>query len=122
MTIFTKHHIAAILGIIIGVLTIIAGSKVLLGISLPNYSILRWLVIYNVLFGVISVIAGIGLWNLLSWAVLLSRVITALHGLILIILILMFMLGKPIAVQSIMAMLFRTTIWLGIVVTTRKSG
>jgi hypothetical protein len=121
MTIFTKHHIAAILGIIVGVLTIIAGSKVLLGISLPNYSILRWLVIYNVLLGVISVIAGIGLWNLLSWAVFLSRGITTLHGLILIILILMFTLGKPVAFQSIMAMLFRTTIWLGIVVATRKN-
>jgi hypothetical protein len=68
MTLFTKHRIAAILGIIIGILTIIAGSKVLLGISSPNYSILQWLVIYNVLLGGISVIAGIGLWDLRSWA------------------------------------------------------
>ena len=121
MSIFTKHRMAAILGIVVGVLTIIAGSKVLLGISSPNYSVLRWLVIYNVSLGAISLIAGIGLWDHRSWAVSLSGCITALHGFILIILILMFILGKTVAYQSIMAMLFRTTVWLGIFVVARKN-
>lgn len=121
MTILTKHRMAAILGIIVGILTIIAGSKVLLGISFPNYSILRWLVIYNVSLGAISLITGIGLWNRRSWAILLSGVITASHGFIFIILILMFILGKTVAFQSILAMLFRTTAWLGIFVVARKN-
>jgi len=121
MTILTRHRMAAILGIIIGVLTIIAGSKVLLGISSPNYSVLPWLVLYNVSLGAISLIAGIGLWNNRSWAILLSGVITALHGFIFSILILMFMLGKIVAFQSILAMLFRTTVWLGIFVVVRKN-
>jgi len=121
MTILTKHRMAAILGIIVGVLTIIAGSKVLLGISSPNYSILRWLVIYNVSLGAISLITGIGLWNHRSWAILLSGVITAFHCFIFIILIVMFILGKTVAFQSILAMLFRTTAWLGIFVVARKN-
>ncbi len=120
MTILTKHRMAAILGIIVGVLTIIAGSKVLLGIPSPNYSVLRWLVIYNVSLGAISLITGIGLWNHRSWGILLSGVITAFHGFIFIILILMFILGKTVAFHSIMAMLFRTMAWLGIFVVARK--
>lgn len=120
MTILTKHRMAAILGIIVGILTVIAGSKVLLGISPPNYSVLRWLVIYNVSLGGISLITGIGLWNNRSWAILLSGVITALHGFIFIILIGMFILGETVAFQSILAMLFRTTAWLGIFVVARK--
>jgi hypothetical protein len=112
---------AAIMGIIVGILTIIAGSKVLLGISSPNYSVLPWLVLYNVSLGAISLIAGIGLWNHRSWAILLSGVITALHSLIFIILFVMFILGKTVAFQSILAMLFRTTVWLGIFVVAKKN-
>jgi hypothetical protein len=121
MTILTKHRMAAIMGIIVGILTIIAGSKVLLGISSPNYSVLPWLVLYNVSLGAISLIAGIGLWNHRSWAILLSGVITALHSLIFIILFVMFILGKTVAFQSILAMLFRTTVWLGIFVVAKKN-
>ena len=34
---FSKRQLPAILGIIVGFLSIMAGSKVLLGISFPNY-------------------------------------------------------------------------------------
>ena len=98
------------------------GSKVLLGISSPNYIVLHWLVVYNVSFGVVSVVAGAGLWRLRPWAISLAGLIAASHASILAVLIVFFMSGKSVAYQSVLAMLFRTTVWVGIflVVRTRK--
>jgi len=112
----------SILGIIIGFLSIMAGSKVLLGISSPSYIVLHWLVIYNVSLGVVSVITGAGLWNLRSWAISLAGLIAASHGFVLALLIVFLMSGKTVAYQSILAMLFRTTVWVGIFLLARKIG
>jgi len=109
-----KRRLPAILGIIVGFLSIMAGSKILLGISSPNYIVLHWLVIYNVSFGVVSVLAGAGLWRLRPWAISLAGLTAASHGFVLALLIVFFISGKPVAYQSILAMLFRTTAWLGI--------
>jgi lysylphosphatidylglycerol synthetase-like protein (DUF2156 family) len=109
-----KTKLPAILGIMIGFLSIMAGSKVLLGTSSPNYIVLDWLVIYNVSLGVVSVVAGAGLWRLRSWAISLASLIAVSHGFVLALLTAFFMSGKSVAYQSILAMLFRTTVWLGI--------
>jgi len=109
-----KKQLPAILGIIIGFLSIMAGSKVLLGISSPNYIVLHWLVIYNVSLGVVSVFAGAGLWRVRPWAISLAGLIAASHAFVLVVLIVFSISGKSVAHQSILAMLFRTTVWLGI--------
>jgi len=114
------RRIPSLLGIIIGLLSILSGSKVLLGISSPNYIVLQWLIIYNVSLGVVAVFAGAGLWNIRSWAISLAGLITASHGLVLALLIVFLMSGKTVAYQSIMAMLFRTTVWMGIFLIARK--
>jgi uncharacterized membrane protein (DUF2068 family) len=109
-----KKQLPAILGIIVGFLSIMAGSKVLLGISSPNYIVLHWLVIYNVSLGVVSVIAGAGLWRLRPWAISMAGLIAASHAFVLAALIVFFLSGRPVAHQSVLAMLFRTTVWVGI--------
>ena len=109
-----KKELPAVLGIIVGFLSIMAGSKVLLGISFPNYNVLHWLVIYNVSLGVVSVLAGAGLWRLRPWAISLAGLVAISHGFVLAVLIVFFISGKSVAYQSILAMLFRTTVWLGI--------
>ena len=116
-----KKQLPAIFGIIIGFLSILAGSKVLLGISSPNYIVLHWLVIYNVSLGVVPVLAGTGLWRLRPWAISLAGLIAASHASVLALLIVFFMSGKSVAHQSILAMLFRTTVWLGIFLFVRTS-
>lgn len=110
-----KHRLAATLAVLIGLLSIKAGVSVLLGTSAPTYPVLQWLVIYNVVLGFVSLIAGIGLWTQQKWGITLSIVIVSLHGLVFIALIAMFALGKAVALKSIMAMLFRTAIWLVII-------
>lgn len=116
-----KKQLPATLGIIIGFLSIMAGSKVLLGISSPNYIVLHWLVIYNVSLGVVSVFAGAGLWRLRPWAISLAGLIALSHGFVLALLIVFFISGKAVAHQSILAMVFRTTVWLGIFLFVRTS-
>ena len=115
-----KKRLPAILGMIMGFLSIMAGSKVLLGISSPNYIVLHWLVIYNVTLGVVSVFTGVGLWRLRPWAISLAGLIAASHAFVLVVLIVFFMSGNSVAHQSILAMLFRTTVWLGIFLFVRK--
>jgi FtsH-binding integral membrane protein len=110
-----KHRLAAILAIVIGLLSIKAGASVLLGTSAPTYPVLQWLVIYNVALGFVSLIAGIGLWMQHKWGITLATIIASLHGIVFITLISMFALEKTVAQKSIMAMLFRTTIWLVII-------
>ena len=113
-------RLPSLLGTIMGFLSILSGTKVLLGISSPNYIVLQWLVIYNVSMGVVAVFAGAGLWNIRSWAISLAGLIVASHGFVLALLVVFFLSGKSVAYQSILAMLFRTTIWAGIFLIARK--
>lgn len=115
MTHRKKHRLAATLAVIIGLLSIKAGVSVLLGMSAPTYPVLQWLVVYNVALGFVSLIAGIGLWMQHKWGITLAAIIASLHGLVFITLISMFALGRTVAPKSIMAMLFRTAIWLVII-------
>ncbi len=114
-----RHHIAAILAVILGLLSIKEGGSVLLGISTKPYTILPWLVWYNVVIGFLSVLCGRGLWLKRTWADKMADTIVTLHGLVLVILIVLFAFHEAVAMISIMAMLFRTVVWVGIIVLTR---
>jgi len=104
-----KFKIASILAIILGLLSIIAGSKALFEIDIKAYTIIKWLVIYNVVFGFISIITSYLIWSkhqLLKQAVLF---ILISHSSILLYL---YFLNKSVASESIKAMLFRVGVWL----------
>jgi hypothetical protein len=115
MTLRNKHRIAAVLALVIGLLTIVEGSIVLLGIETKPYPIIPWLLRYNVAMGFVSLAAGLGLWMERGKAGTLSRMVLVCHAAIFLMLVGMHLLGKTVAVQSIMAMLFRTVIWTCII-------
>ena len=108
----TKFHLhfAGIAGILIGLLSIISGSAVLLGIKQPDYNILRWLVIYNVTMGVVSIGVGIGIWSVRLWAIRIASYIASAHIVVLVILIIMYVSTVSVALQSIGAMSFRAVL------------
>jgi hypothetical protein len=112
MTSRNKHRIAAVLTLTIGLLTIMEGGSVLLGIETKPYHVLPWLLRYNVLMGFVSLAAGIGLWMEKNQAAMLARTILVCHGAVFLSLLAMHLLGKSVAVNSIMAMLFRSGVWL----------
>jgi uncharacterized membrane protein (DUF2068 family) len=107
----SRHRLAALLALVIGLLTIVEGGVVLLGFETKPYPVLPWLLRYNVVMGFVSLVAGHGLWREKGWAEMLSRMVLACHGLVFLSLAGMHLLGMTVAVQSIGAMLFRTVIW-----------
>jgi len=105
--------IAAVLALFIGLMSVFAGSKVLLGIDIKDYAILIWLVSYNVLFGAISIFVAYLIWQSKVLAKNLTFFILAMHFLVFIYLKFM---STTVATESIRAMLFRTGIWIVIAV------
>lgn len=101
--------IAAILALFIGVMSVFAGSKVLLGIDSKDYTVLTWLVSYNVILGVISIITAYLIWKNISKGKNLTLFILIMHFMVF--LYLKFF-SANVAMDSIKAMIFRTSIWL----------
>ncbi len=122
MTLGNRHRLAALLAIIPGILSIKEGGSVLLGLVTKDYTILPWLVWYNVFLGFASVIVGIGLWRVREGSIKLATTILSLHGLVLIILIILFAFKAPVSLVSITAMLFRTSVWIAIIVLLGQKG
>ena len=109
MNIFKK--LAAVLALFIGMMSVVAGSKVLLGIDSKDYTILTWLVSYNVIFGFLSIFAAYLIWKGKGKA--LTIFILASHFTVF--LVLKFF-SNDAALESIGAMIFRTGIWALIVI------
>ena len=101
--------IAAILALLIGVLSLFAGSKVLFGIDSKDYNVLIWLVSYNVFFGFISIITAYFIWKGLTKGKNLTLFILTMHFMVFIYLN---FISKTVANESIKAMIFRTGIWI----------
>ncbi len=107
-----RDRIASILAITLGLLSIREGGAVLLGITRPEYHVLSWLVWYNVIMGVVSVVVGAGMWKQQDRSVALSVNIVMLHGFVFLSLFGMYQFGVAVAARSIYAMLFRTFSWI----------
>jgi len=101
--------IAAILALFIGVMSVFAGSKVLLGIDSKDYNVLTWLVSYNVILGVISIITAYFIWKDISKGKNLTLFILIMHFMVFLYLNIF---SDNAAMDSIKAMIFRTSIWL----------
>ena len=115
----SKHNIAAALALFIGVMSVIAGSRVLLSINVPDYNVLQWLVIYNVAAGAVSIAVAILIWQKSKLSIASSILVLAAHALVLILLITVF--SEVAATDSMKAMIFRTTIWTAISVLVFKA-
>ena len=114
MTANTQRKLAASAALALGALSIVSGGAVLLGIKQPDYLVLPWLVWYNTVMGVVSVVAGWLLWQQHSRSKFLAVAIASLHGAILLTLVVRYFVGSAVAAQSIGAMVFRTLVWAGI--------
>ena len=105
--------IAAVLALFIGVMSVFAGSKVLLGIDTKDYNTLTWLIIYNVIMGIVSLYAAFLIWKTDYKANNIITIILVLH---LLVLLYLNFISENAAHESKMAMVFRTIIWLVITI------
>lgn len=112
-----RMGIAAILALLIGIMSVISGSMVLLNYNIPSYDVLNWLVIYNVILGGISIVAAILIWKKNKYtrktilAILISHLLVFLY---------LYFLSQEVASESIKAMGFRVSVWTVIFLLTYK--
>jgi len=112
--------IAASVALVLGLMTIISGTRVLTGQSVPAYTVLPWLVYYNVFMGVVSFIVGLLIWKEHGFAYRLSSLVASAHILVLTLLLIIF--NTVVAPNSIKAMIFRSVIWSIIFIVVQRIG
>ena len=115
-----RYKIAAALALFIGAMSAIVGSRALLGLYVPDYPILQWMLVYNVTAGVVSIVVSILIWQkhrLMKGA---SILIAASHTFILLLLITVF--SEVAAFECIKAMVFRIVIWIVIIILSFKKN
>lgn len=113
--------IAMVLGTLISIPTIIEGSLVLSGKEMPGQIVLSWLVGYNVLFGLVSLITVFFMWKAISIGKYLSIGIFLGHFTVLIVLIIILNTSGQVALKSIYAMGMRSMIWMAVNYLLHKS-
>ena len=104
------HNIFVTIAILFGLVTIVAGTRVLLGTN-PGYIVFFPLLIYNAIMGIVYVVAGITAWRNIKQGMQMAAAIFLLNTLVLTIIFLMYKQGFAIAVDSLRAMSLRTFIW-----------
>lgn len=102
--------IAATLAGVIGGMAIAAGGQVLLG-KVMDYYVIDWVPIYNFTVGVISVfITALMIWKNHAWAIPASIATLLAHSLVMVILQTVY--RDVVAVDSIVAMTLRISVWV----------
>ncbi|MCW8906737.1 MAG: hypothetical protein OQL28_05780 [Sedimenticola sp.] len=105
--------IFAVLAVLFGLVTIVAGSRVLMG-SDPGYFVYRPLLIYNTGMGIAYVVAGIIAFRNVRQGMYAAAAIFALNLAVLAAIYYLYSEGGQIAVDSLRAMTLRTVVWLAL--------
>ncbi len=112
----------ALVGLAFGLLSVLAGTRVLAGIDRPDYVVLRWLVVYNVIAGLAGVAAAAAVWIRRAWGPTAARLLTTAHAAVLVALVGMRFAGADVASDSLAAMTLRTVLWLVIAVVAARAA
>ena len=107
------QSVLALVATLFGLVTIIAGTRVLLG-SDPGYIVFRPLLIFNTVMGVVYVLAGVIAWRNLKQGMYMAAAIFVLNLVVLAAIYFLYTEGSSIAVDSLRAMSLRTTVWLAL--------
>lgn len=110
--------IAAVIAIIFSLLTIVEGSKVLLGISVQDYIVFAPLLVYNIMMGIVGLFAGSAICINTKKAMTYTKIILAIHISVMIIVFFIHLLSTAVAMHSVQAMLVRVVVWLVIALLT----
>lgn len=114
-----KFKLSAILGILLAVPSILQGIKVLAGFLQPDQIVLIWLVVYNLIIGIMSLYVVFKIWENAELGKKLAVLVFLLHLSVLIVLVFVYYTTGMVAMKSIMAMVVRSSIWGIIVYLTR---
>jgi len=120
----TLNKIAAILAFVIGAMAVFAGGKVLLGND-PGYYVINWLPVYNYTVGILTVFVTAALiWGRHRLALPIAGATFGVHTLVM--LVLQAAYRDVVAIDSVVAMTIRMTVWIIILALmyaqTRRTG
>ena len=111
--------VAAIAAVVFGLLTILAGGRVLFG-GADMGAVVPFVLWFNFLAGFAYVAAGLGLWRERLWASRLAVAILVATLLVLLGLALHVAAGRPYEARTVGAMLLRSAVWAVIVLIARR--
>jgi len=104
------QSVTAGIATLFGLLTIFAGTRVLLG-SDPGYVVFRPLLIFNTIMGIVYLLAAFTIWRNIKKGKHMAAVIFLLNLFVLVVIFILYMKGSLVAVDSVRAMSLRTVVW-----------
>ena len=107
----TLQLLIALIAVVFGVLTLFVGTRVLRGAD-PGYVVFRPLLVYNVVMGVVYVLAGVLIGRGAAAGKWLAGGIAGLNALVLAFIAWLHASGGAVAVDSVRAMAARTGVWV----------
>ncbi len=114
-------RVAAAVGALFSALAVLAGSRVLMGLDVPDYVVLPWLVWYNVGAGLFGFAVAVAVWLGRSWATTAATAVAAANGTVLTVLVVWRAAGGAVANDSLVAMTLRTLVWSAIALVARHA-
>lgn len=104
---------AAVGAVLFGVVTVVAGVRVLLGAD-PGYVVFAPLLRFNAIMGVVYVVVGVMAWRDLRLGVYGAAAVCVLNVAALLTVGYLYTPNGSIAVESVQAMTLRTVVWLAL--------
>jgi energy-converting hydrogenase Eha subunit H len=112
---------AAAVAVVFGVVTLVAGGRVLLGAD-PGYTVYRPLLLFNTAMGLAYVAVGVLAWRRSAFGVTGAALVALANLAVLGGIAMLYAPGGPVAVNSLQAMAFRTVVWVAIVLVLLWAG
>ena len=107
------QNILAFVAVVFGLVTIVSGSRVLLGAD-PGYIVFRPLLLFNTAMGFIYVGAGVAALRNVARGRTMAGAIFALNLVVLAATAALYSAGDSVAIESVRAMTLRTVVWLAL--------
>lgn len=109
------QRLSAAAALLFGLATIAAGGRVLLGLGDPGYGIVRPVLLFNTLMGVVYVVAARRIHRSLQDGRRIALLVTAANTLVLGAVVAYAASGGTVARETLTAMTARTLVWAAIV-------
>jgi hypothetical protein len=103
-------RIVAALAALFGIITVVAGTRVLGGAD-PGYVVFRPLLFFNTLMGAAYLATAVAIWRNASRGRAWALRVTLVNLMVLLTITALYVAGSPVALESLAAMTFRTVVW-----------
>lgn len=104
--------IVSAIGFVFSILSIIEGTSVILGVSIPGYLVVPALLYYNVFFAIVGLGVSITLWFRTKWSLHSAATIALFHSTVIILVAVFHFVDGTFAIDSIRAMSVRSILWI----------